>query len=190
MFEACLLCIKTNNVIKDAISKGEVIFESADMLNNLFILIGLLKKFINLISNDLIRDLLEIITIYFISSRQFNMEITMAFTKKITILIPYIENENVAFSFMLLLNKLFGMYPFLRDLLDKSEEDYFNDKTNDVNLSNGKNANCLKDLQQISNKSEKLKNFVNDLINKKNSSAKYMMNYYDVLLSDKNKVLV
>ena len=67
-------------------------------------------------------------------------------------------------------------------MIDSSEEDYFNDKTNDPTLANGKAANIYKDLLEIQNKGNSLKELCKDLIDKNYSKIKTTFkNYVDLL---------
>lgn len=182
-YEVCMNAFKTNIKIREAISKGEVFFEDREIVNNLYFLLGKLKEFIEYLDIDQLLNLMDMVTLFFITNRQFNQEIVLSFIKRLVLLMAKIPNEKYIYPFLIMLNKIISMYPKARELLDSTEECYFNDKINDPSLSNGKNANIFKDIIEISKLGGKTKEICEDfLVNKKlTKTSDAFKNYIDLL---------
>eukprot|EP00340_Litonotus_pictus_P004215 CAMPEP_0170513950 /NCGR_PEP_ID=MMETSP0209-20121228/524_1 /TAXON_ID=665100 ORGANISM="Litonotus pictus, Strain P1" /NCGR_SAMPLE_ID=MMETSP0209 /ASSEMBLY_ACC=CAM_ASM_000301 /LENGTH=637 /DNA_ID=CAMNT_0010797821 /DNA_START=33 /DNA_END=1946 /DNA_ORIENTATION=- len=186
VYRLCMSAFRTNIKIKEAISKDEVLFEEKDIINNLYFLIGRLREFVDSLSKDELLELMEMVTLFVITNRQFNMDIVLSFTMRLILLIREMKSEPVVYAFMIMMNRIFTMYPKTRDLLDTSEENYFNDKTNDPIMANGKGANAVKEIIEISNRGVNTKQICENL-KKANFSniSNTFKNYYDILLSSK-----
>jgi hypothetical protein len=123
------------------------------------------------------------LTLFFITNRQFNQEMVKSFVKRFVLLIQEIKDDNIVYPFLIMLSRMISMYPNTKDLLDSSEDDYFDNKTNDPTLANGKNANIYKNILNISKVGLKSKQLCEDLLaNKVNKVSEIFKNYKDLLL--------
>ena len=179
----CITALKTCVIIKEKLTSEIVSIEDSYLLNSIYYL---LQKIIPVINNLELLDLhnfMELIHYSMIQNRQFSQEITCSFIKRIAILIISINNQGIAFSFLLLLKRMIDIYPFSSQMIYE-DEDIFDNTVNDPSIAGGKQAVIYNELMIINKKGSYCNRIVQQIKERSQVKNKDFINYLEILLNN------
>lgn len=182
--------LKTCIIIKEKLTSEIVSVEDTYLLNNVYFLIDKIKQkeILNNLSIDELYNFMELIHYSIIQNRQYSVEIVCSFIKRLSLTISELKNDDISLGFVILLKRILDLYPQTSFLIyDEDNDDMFDNKINDPSLSNGKLTNIKNELIRISRIGGMSQRIVQQINEKSQIKNKDFMNYFEVLLKNKNK---
>jgi hypothetical protein len=193
-----LSALKSSLSITEKLTKDIISVEDSNLIDSTYHLLCKLSVDDNVKmiceSTDDLFVLIEIIEAILLTNRQFSLDVTAAYVKRLCMFVANInqKSEKAVSAFLLLIKRILQRYPSLNSLLDKDAEspscDIFNYNIHtDPSLTNGKLSNISEEIEKIkqSHQANKLIKQLCVFISKSEKSNPILssLNYFDLLIS-------
>jgi hypothetical protein len=185
-----ITALKTCLNIADKLTKEIISIDDTNLTNSTYLFLHVIgNQHVQELTKDDLFILLEIIEMLLIKNRQYSLDITASFIKKLAIFTTKLD-ENFLPSFLLLLKRVIERYPNLLSMVDINDEDNFSYKSTDPSLSNGRLSNICGEINSIkekykSSKTEKgklIRQLTDYIKTEKINSIFSSINFYDILV--------